>query len=184
MIINVTARGTRVQDSFREMLENKLARFDRFFNEETTADVTVTNKGHRETVEVTIRGAGMVFRSEQTTDDRQDSLDACVDALFRQITRHKDKLSTRLHHEAFEFRQELENDFLADVGGKEETVEDEFKIVRTKRFLMKPMSVEEAILQMNLVGHQFFMFHNADSDLISVVYQRDDGGYGLIEPDF
>lgn len=179
MRINITARGTTVQDSFREILENKLERFERFFDGETTADVTVTTRGHRETVEITIHSGGRVFRSEQTTSDRQDSLDLCVDALFRQITRHKDKLTDHLNHEAIDFARELSEEYIG-----EDEDEEGYDVVRTKRFIMKPMLVEEAILQMNLIGHQFFMFLNGDTLEMSVVYRRDDGNYGLIEADY
>lgn len=180
MIINVAGRGTQVQDSFREVLEQKLSKFDRFFQEDTRADVTITNEGGRETVEVTIHSEGLVFRSEATTYERLDSLDIVVNTLFRQIVKNRSKLQDRFRKKAYdpEFIEEFDPNLL-----KEQEDEGEYKIVRTKQFTMKPMFPEEAILQMNMLGHGFFMFHNADSDEIAVVYKRNDGNYGLIESD-
>lgn len=179
MIINMAGRGTTIQDSFKDLVETKLQRFDRFFGENAVANVTITNEGHRETVEVTIHADGMVFRSERTTDDRRDSLDSVVDTLFRQIVRNKERLRDQLRRNAFDMDFEsVFEDELEELG---EPFEDEYRIVRSKQFDLKPMLVEEAILQMNMLGHNFFMFMNAETDDIGVVYKRDDGNYGLIE---
>lgn len=180
MTINVTGRGTTIKDSFREVLEKKLARFNKFFNEDARADVTVTNEGGRETVEVTIFSDGMVVRAERTTDDRLDSLDLVVDALSRQIYKNKTKLETQMRR-SISIAEFTNEDFSVDdlnSDGKEE----EYKIVRSKQFALKPMDTEEAILQMNLLGHNFFMFRNAETNDINVVYKRKGGNYGLIEP--
>jgi len=174
MTIQVSARGTTIRDSFRNSLEKKLSKLDRFFGDEQLAKATVTNEGGRETVEITISANGMFFRAEKTTEDRLDSLDLVVDALFRQIVKNKTKLEKRLHKSAFTA------DFASDYVGTDIA---EYKVVRSKRFSLKPMDVDEAILQMNMVGHEFYMFRNSETEEVNVVYRRNDGNYGIIEPD-
>ena len=172
MTTKTTARNTTIRDSFKNSLNKKLSKLDRFFDDNATANVTVTNENNRETVEVTIKANGMMFRAEKTTTDRLDSLDAVVDALFRQIVKNKSKLEKRFKKAAFEAVHEQEF-----VGA-----EDSYKIVRSKKFHVKPMDVEEAILQMNLIGHNFYMFKSDETGDTCVVYKRKDGDYGLLEP--
>ena len=173
MNITITARKTSVKDSFKERVEKKLAKFDRFFDDDAKAVVTVTNENGRETVEITVQVQGMFFRAEKTTSDRFDSLEAVTDSLFRQIVRNKNKLEKRLKTDAFD--PMFKDDAVA--------VEDEeYKVVRVKKFPIKPMAVDEAILQMNMVGHEFYMFRNSENGEINVVYRRHNGDYGLIEP--
>lgn len=171
MYITITARKTSVKDSFRERVEKKLSKFDRFFDDDAKAVVTVTNESGRETVEITVQSQGMFFRAEKTTSDRLDSLEAVTDSLFRQIVRNKNKLEKRLKSDAFDpmFHDEPISD-------------EEYKVVRVKKFPIKPMDVDEAILQMNMIGHEFYMFRNSESGEINVVYKRHNGDYGLIEP--
>ena len=173
MNITITARKTSVKDSFKERVEKKLAKFDRFFDDDAKAVVTVTNENGRETVEITVQVQGMFFRAEKTTSDRFDSLEAVADSLFRQIVRNKNKLEKRLKTDAF------------DPMFKDEAIaveDEEYKVVRVKKFPIKPMAVDEAILQMNMVGHEFYMFRNSENGEINVVYRRHNGDYGLIEP--
>ena len=173
MNITITARKTSVKDSFKERVEKKLAKFDRFFDDDAKAVVTVTNENGRETVEITVQVQGMFFRAEKTTSDRFDSLEAVTDSLFRQIVRNKNKLEKRLKTDAF------------DPMFKDEAIaveDEEYKVVRVKKFPIKPMAVDEAILQMNMVGHEFYMFRNSENGEINVVYRRHNGDYGLIEP--
>jgi len=173
MTINISARNTSVRDSFKKSLDKKLSKLDRFFGDEATANVTVSSYNGRETVEVTIKSGGMVFRAEKTTEDRLDSLDSVVDILFRQIVKNKSKLEKRLRKTAF--APGYDDDFI----GAEPT----YEAVRVKKFPVRPMDVEEAILQMNLIGHNFYMFRSSDADEICVVYKRNDGSYGLLEPE-
>ncbi len=170
MNITITARKTSVKDSFRERVEKKLSKLDRFFDESANAIVTITNERDRETVEVTVQSAGMFFRAEKTTSDRIDSLEAVVDSLFKQIVKNKTKLEKRLRDTAF------------DPSYHDDVIEDHYKVVKTKKFAVKPMDVEEAILQMNMLEHEFFMFRNVDNGDVNVVYKRKNGDYGLIEP--
>jgi len=173
MNIKLTARNTAVRESFKESLEKKLSKLDRFFDDSASANVTVIHENGRETVEVTIKAGGMFFRAEKTTTNRLDSLDVVVDALFRQIIKNKTKLEKRLHHTAFD--PGYNDDFIG--------TQDTYEVVKSKRFPIKPIDVEEAILQMNLLGHNFYMFRNMDSGEICVVYRRNDGNYGLLEPE-
>ena len=169
MKITITGRTVNLKDSFKERVEKKLIKFERFFDEDSQAFVTVHVESGRQTVEITVRDAGgMIYRAEETAEDMLDALEKVCDVLFRQICRNKNRLERRLKEGAF-----------ADI---DETEEDEgFKIVRSKNFEMKPMGVEEAILQMNMLGHMFFLFYNMDTDCVCVVYKRKDSGYGLIE---
>lgn len=175
MNITITARKTSVRDSFKERIGKKLAKLERFFDDSASAIVTVTNEGDRETVEVTIQSRGMFYRAEKTTSDRFDSLEAVVDSLFRQIVKNKNKLEKRLRDTAFDASN-------VEVGEELEGAVGEYDIERVKRFVMRPMDVKEAILQMNLLGHEFFVFLNAETNETNVVYKRRNGTYGVLEP--
>ena len=171
MNITISGRKTIIRDSFKERVEKKLSKLDRFFDEDASAQVTVTNEHERGTVEVTVQSKGMFFRAEKTTGDRLDSLDLVVDALVKQIVKNKNKLGQKLRVSAFD-----------PIYHDEPTEPEEYHLVKTKRFPVKPMAVEEAILQMNLLEHEFYMFRNSEDGEINVVYKRKDGNYGLIEP--
>ena len=172
MHIVITARKTTVKDSFKERVEKKLAKFDRFFDD-ASAIVVVTNERDRETVEITIQSMGMFFRAEKTTGDRIDSLESVTGSLMKQIIRNKSKLQKRLRSNAF----------VEPVADEPAYEEENVHVVKVKTFPVKPMTEEEAILQMNLLGHTFFMFRNADSGEINVVYSRRSGDYGLLVPE-
>ena len=171
MKITITARKTSIKDSFKERVEKKLTKLDRYFKEDAVATVIVTREKDREIVEVTVQAQGMFFRAEKTTDDRFDSLEAVVDSITRQILKNKSKLEKR-------FRASIADVF----QDTHEEKEEDYELVRNKQFSVKPMDVEEAILQMNMIGHTFFMFRNGKNGEINVVYKRHDGGYGLLEP--
>ncbi len=170
MNITISSRSTAVRDEFRERVGKKLHKLDRFFEDEAKAVVKVTNEGGRETVEVTINSRGMLFRSEKTTDDRMDSLEAAVDAITKQIIKNKTKLEKKFHSGTFQ--QSFDEDISSD----------EYGVTRVKKFPVKPMNVQEAILEMNMLGHSFFMFRNEETGEINVVYRRDSADYGLLEP--
>lgn len=178
MKITITGRKTGIRDSFKERVEKKLKKLDRFFDEDARVVVTVTSEQGRETVEVAITADGMFCRAEKMAPGREEALDACVDALFRQIVRNKKKLSRRLRKDAFQQPLDLEPEDAAHDLEEEE----QFNLVRVKRFPVKPMDVQEAILEMNMTGHNFYVFRSAENGEINVVYRRADGGYGLIEP--
>lgn len=173
MNITVIGRKCTPRDSFKERAEKKLSKLDKFFGAEADAKVTATVEKKFQTVEVTVVNNGMFFRSQQKAEDMNDALDRCVDHLVRQIRKNKTKLEKRIHSEAL-------SDFTF-----EDEVQDEasYEVVRTKTISVKPQSVEEAILQMNMLGHKFYMFRNASDNKIALVYTREDGGYGLIVPE-
>lgn len=174
MKMNFTARQMKVYDSVKQTAEKKLAKFDKFFGDEAEMDITFSMPNGLEMVEITIRSQGMVFRAEEAAQTFANAIDNATEALERQIRKNKTRLQKRLKVEAFDI---IENDL-------DEPVDEEYvQEVRTKTFPFKPMGVEEAILQMNMLGHDFFVFKDADTLETCVVYRRKRGGYGLIVPE-
>ena len=160
-------------DSLRAYAEKKVSKIDRLFRTESEANVTFSTERGRFTAEITIKNNGTFFRAHETTSDMYASVDSAVATIERQIRKNKTRLAKNLRSDAIV--PEVPEEF--DIHE-----EREFDIVRTKRFAVKPMSPEEAILQMNLLGHSFFVFRNTDDDnAICVVYTRNSGGYGIIE---
>lgn len=171
MKVTITGRKISLRDSFKEYTQKKLKKVERFFGDDADAQVTVTLEKDRKTVEVTVKNKGTIYRAEETAYDLEEALDTVVDSIVRKIRKNKTRVEKRLRETAFE-------EFPA-----EDTVEEEeYEVVRVKRFPVKPLDVEEAILQMNLSDHQFYMFRNVESGDVNVVYRRRDGNYGLIEP--
>ena len=168
-----------LNDSIKEYAVKKISKLDRYFREEeTSAFVTFSvEKDHLCSAEITIRGGGTLLRAqtEAPDGDMRGAVDAAVGYIERQILKNKPRLAKRLRSEGFPSPMP-EDDF-------EVQEEKEFNIVRTKRFSVKPMSPEEAILQMNLLDHTFFVVRNSEDDSLSIVYQRKNGGYGLIVTD-
>lgn len=171
MNITIVGRKCNPREDFRMRAEKRLGKVEKLFGEEASAKVTATVEKTCRIVEVTVTKSGMIFRAEERAENMEDALDACVDSLIRQIRKNKTRLDKKLHSAVLD-------DFIDTV--EEET---EFDVIREKTVALKPQSVEEAILQMNLLGHQFYMFLNADTDEINVVYKRNATGYGLIAPD-
>ena len=171
MKITMNARQMTVRESLKELVLGKLEKLDKYFPAEGEATVTFSRKHDKENLEITIFAANTIFRSEIEDETFQNALDRSIDAIERQIRKNKTRLEKRLRDGAF-------SDGIAEEEAEEET---EFKI-RTKTFSYKPMSVEEAILQMNLLGHEFFVFEEDATGDVCVVYKRRDGDYGLIAP--
>jgi putative sigma-54 modulation protein len=171
MKVSITGRKVTLKDAFKERVEKKLGKFERFFDEDAEAFVTVTVERDRQTVELTIKSRGMIFRAEETTRDMLFSFDAAVDTLMGQIRKNKTRLEKRLKVGAFE----------GDLPQASELPEN-YQVLRVKKFDVKPMDVDEAILQMNLSGHVFYTFLDTGTGQINVVYRRHDGGYGVLEP--
>ena len=162
--------------SVHNYAEKKVGKLDRFFRSEAEASLVFSVEKDRNNVELTVRSGGTILRVAESTSDMFASIDAAVSSLERQIRKNKARLEKRLRQDAFERTVDEQSSF-APV--EEET---EFKVVRTKRFPIKPMTVDEAILQMNLLDHTFFAFKNEDLDgAFWGVYRRNDGGYGIIE---
>ena len=175
MRIVYTARKVNLRDNFKERVEKKLQKFKKLFSEEAVVNVVVTLEKNRQTVEMTIRDKAMVYRAESTMPEMNDALDRVIDIMTRQIRKNKTRLEKRIKTGSL-------NDIISDMPAEETVAEDEYKVVRTKQVIVKPLTIEEAILEMNMVNHDFFMFLNAETNDVNVVYKRKDGNYGVLEP--
>ena len=164
-----------VRDDLRELAQKKLLALNKYFSDDVTANVTFKVRRDTEIIEVTIQMGNTLFRSEEGADTFRTALDKAVDTLERQIRRNKTRLQKRIREGAFAAPA-------AFPEGPDYEEEPEFSI-RTKTYPIRPMSVEEAILQMNLLEHQFFVFVDDVDQETRVVYRRKDGGYGLIIPE-
>jgi len=174
--MNISIRGKQMEvtDALKDYVIKRVGKLEKYSDEFKDVKVTLLVEEGRHRVEVTAPLQGMILRGEEESGDMYASIDAAVDTIEQQIRKNKTRLEKKLREGAFD------RELMAEPVSEEP--EDEFKVVRTKRFSIKPMTVDEAILQMNLLGHEFFMFRNADDDDgFAVVYRRNDGGYGLIE---
>jgi putative sigma-54 modulation protein len=174
MKMSISGRHLNVTDDVRAWAEKKFSKLEKYFRREAEAQLTFSSMKHGSMVklEATIHHRGWVYRTETVNHDPLSVIDKAVDVIDRQIRRNKAKLEKKFHSGAF--------DSIEAGSGLEAS---DHRIVKSKKFPIKPMSVEEAVLQMDLIGHEFFMFRNADDDEINVVYKRKDGNYGLIEPE-
>lgn len=177
MKVTYTARKVNLRDNFKQRVEKKLSKFDKIFSPDAQAFVVVTVNKNDQTVEITIKDNSMVYRAEKTQIEMNDAVDKCIDVLGRQLRKNKARLDKRLRTGSID-------DLIAASDVEISEPDEEFKVVRTKQIPIKPITIEEAILQMNLVSHKFFMFINSDTNEVNVVYRRDDGAYGLLEPSF
>ena len=175
MKITYTARKVNLRDNFKERVEKKLLKFDKLFSEDAAVNVVVTLEKNRQTVEITVKDNKMVYRAESTMSEMNDALDKTVDILMRQIRKNKTRLEKRIKSGSME-------DFVMKNIPDDDIDEDEYQVVRKKQILVKPITVDEAILEMNMINHNFFMFINAETNELNVVYKRDNGDYGLLEP--
>lgn len=176
MKLTYTGKNYDISNSLREVAEKKLGRLDKYFQDDVEGRVTFSSQKNLRIVEVTLFLPGMVIRAEEEEDEMYNSIDRAVDALERQIRKYKTRLQKRYNDgNTIRFENiEQEMDKEAEEGPE---------IVRVKRFGLKPMSAEEAVLQMDLLGHNFFVFLEGETNEVQVVYKRKDGNYGLIEPE-
>ncbi|MGE5619378.1 MAG: ribosome hibernation-promoting factor, HPF/YfiA family [Sphingomonadaceae bacterium] len=180
MQVVVKGKNMEVSEKLRRFVENKILKLERVLPEIAEAEVELTNAktksaDHRYVVQVTLKANGTLIRGEQAADDSYTAMDAVLDKIDRQIARYKTKRFGAYNKGATEAK-------VATAAVDAPAVE-EGRLVRTKRFAMKPMDVEEALMQMELLGHSFYVFNNAESGRVSVVYKRKDGDFGLIEPE-
>ncbi len=180
MKVNVFGKNMQLTDALRETTVKKIKRLEKFFQQDVESKVVLSIENHKalkvQKVEVTIPFNNKILRVEEESDDMYNSIDEAVEALEMQIRKYKTKLESKhQYNDSVRF----ENIEPLDI----EEDEDEFKVVKTKKFAIKPMGIEEAILQMDLLKHNFFVFLNADSEEVNVVYKRNDRNYGLIEPE-
>ncbi len=174
--MNVLVRGRNVDvtNALKEYVEKRVGKLDKFLDGVDDITVVLVVEGDSHKVEVTIPVNGMILRGEEATGDMYASIDLVVEKLEKQIERYKGKLARRRNA----------GEQKSYVGYTPVDEEDGPRVVKTKRFAIKPMPVDEAVLQMSLLGHSFFVFSNADTEQVNVVYKRKDGNYGLIEPEF
>ncbi len=181
--MNISVRGKNVEatPALVEYAQKKLGKLEKHFDKSTDAQVVLSVIREEHIVEVTLNLNGLILRGEESTGDMYASIDMVVDKLERQVKKYKTRMNKSLRQRGVRIISEMHA-----AAEAEERMEDHAhapEVVKTKRFSLKPMTVEEAILQMDLLGHNFFVFGNADSNVINVVYRRKDGNYGLIEPE-
>ncbi len=168
-------KNIEVTEGLKSAVEEKFSKLDRYFTEDTEIHVTFSVERELQKIEVTIPMKGNIVRAEEGCADMYASIDMVEETIERQLRRYKNKLVDQKQN-----AMSLSKAFLEE----EAEDEDEIKIVRTKRFAMKPMDIEEACIQMELLGHSFFVFRNAETDEVNVVYKRKGNTYGLIEPEY
>lgn len=169
--VTISARKMQVPQSFPEYAEERLeSKLSKFFGDDADAKITLTEHKEQIILELTVKYNNMIYRAERTAEDKNDALDSAIDKIIRQIRKNKTKIEKRLKETAF---KEL---------AAEPVDEVDYEVIKHKTFVMRPMDVEEAILQMNMLGHSFFMFSNAKTGSTNVVYKREDGNYAVLEP--
>lgn len=171
----ITGRNIEVTEGMRTAVQEKIGKLERYFNPDTEVIVTLSVEKERQKIEVIIPVKGKIIRAEQVSSDMYVSIDLVEEIIERQLKKYKNKIADKKHSA---------ESFSAEFLDKEYDEDDTIKVVRTKRFAVKPMDVEEACIQMELLGHDFFVFRNADTDEVNVVYKRKGNTYGLIEPEF
>ena len=175
MKIQIRARNLQASDKVKEYAEKRLTRLDKLMDKETEAVVTLIGEKNRQRVEITIPVNGFILRGEEEAEDLFTAIDLVIDKLEKQMVKSKERFSKKGRMSITKLPT------LSGLAPAEES--DEEMKVRTKRFPAKPMSLDEAITRLDMVGHTFFAFHNAETDEINVVYRRNDGHYGLLEPE-
>jgi putative sigma-54 modulation protein len=170
----IVGKNIEVTEGLKTAVEDKIGKLERYFTQETEVHVTLSVEKERQKIEVTIPVKGNIIRSEQVSNDMYVSIDLVEEIIERQIKKYKNKLIDQKQSASF-FKQEfIEKDYMDD---------EEVKIIRTKKFDIKPMYPEDACVQMELLGHNFFVFFNAETEQVNVVYKRKGNTYGLIEPE-
>ncbi|MEK5444490.1 MULTISPECIES: ribosome hibernation-promoting factor, HPF/YfiA family [unclassified Fredinandcohnia] len=184
MNYNVRGENIEVTPALREYVEKKVGKLERYFDGTPDAKVNVNlkvNNAKDHKIEVTIPMTQLVLRAEESNEDMYAAIDLVTDKLERQIRKHKTKVNRKLREKG-STRTLFENGGAATATAVQDIEDEDYELVRTKRFDLKPMDSEEAILQMNMLGHNFFVFTNAETNTTNVVYRRKDGKYGIIEP--
>jgi putative sigma-54 modulation protein len=175
MKYTISGKNIDVTDGLKAAIRDKLGKLERYFTPDTEVIVTLSVEKERQKIEVTIPVKGNIIRSEQVSNDMYVSIDLVEEVIERQLRKYKEKIISK-HQEGGNFKKEFIE--------KESDPPEEVKIIRTKHFDMKPMYPEDACVQMELLGHSFFVFCNAETEEVNVVYKRKGGTYGLIEPEY
>jgi putative sigma-54 modulation protein len=171
----ISGKNLEVTDGLKSAIRDKLGKLERYFTPDTEVIVTLSVEKERQKIEVTIPVRGNIIRSEQVSNDMYVSIDLVEEVIERQLRKYKEKIVSK-HQDGGNFKREFIE--------KESEPTDEIRIIRTKHFDMKPMYPEDACIQMELLGHSFFVFCNAETEQVNVVYKRKGNTYGLIEPEF
>ncbi len=179
MKIIFKGKNIEVTEALRNYVEKRLSKIERYLDHILEVIVTLSVEKSRQIVEVTLQTNGALIRAEEETNDMYTSIDKVTDKLVKQIKKYKEKYFQKPYPKVGGVESINEG---VSLEGSESTLEP--KIIRTKKFAIKPMSVEEAAMQMDLLGHSFFVFANDETDKVNVLYKRKDGNFGLIEPDF
>jgi len=174
MHITITGKNIDLTEGLKSAVEDKLGKLEKYFTEDTDILVTLSVEKERQKIEVTIPVKGNIIRSEQVSNDMYVSIDLVEEVIERQLKKYKKKIISK-HQNAANFKKEFIE--------KETEIDDEIHIIRSKKFDMKPMYPEDACVQMELLGHDFFVFCNAETEKVNVVYKRKGSTYGLIEPE-
>ena len=177
MKILITGKNVNVGDNLTNLVNTKFRKLDKYFNRDVEMTVNVFQQKERHGVEATIFAKGTIFRAEDVAADVNTAIDKVSDKLASQLSKYKTKLQKK-------YKGNSNNEIVFDAIPDDDHVEEDLKEVKRKSFDIKPMSVEEAILQMELVGHSFFVFINIDTEAVNVVYKRSDDKYGLLEPNY
>ena len=173
MKLKMFGRKVNLKQNFIEMAEKRMQKLDKFFGEDAEGQITVTVEKDWQTAEVTVKSKGFIYRAEKSAPDMETAFADAVDLLTRQIVKNKERLGTRVK------RAEVDE----QAKGFEEMAGEEYVIAREKRFAVEPMTTDDAILQMNMLGHSFFLFRDVDSGELNVIYRRHDAAYGLLIPE-
>ena len=176
MNITTTGRKTTLDKSFLDLVEKRMAKFDKYFESDAEAVITVTAEGICRKVEITVRNQGFIYRAERTETSMRQAFHDAADLIDKQIIKNKSRLGARI--------KKQDSEVLAVEADYSGIVDEEYRVVREKRFSLKPMTTEEALLQMNMLNHSFFVFINSDSDIVNIVYRRKDDDFGLLIPDY
>ena len=176
MRITITGRNIELTEGLKAAVEDKLGKLEKYFAPDTEVFVTLSVEKERQKIEVTIPVKGNIVRSEQVSNDMYVSIDLVEEVIERQLRKYKEKIIAK-HQEGGNFRKEF-------IEKESEEALEEVRIIRTKHFGMKPMYPEDACIQMELLGHSFYVFRNAETEEVNVVYKRKGNTYGLIEPEY
>lgn len=175
MKVKVIGRNVEVTKALKEIVEKKVSRLEKYFKPEVEANVLLSVQKSTHTAEVTIPFNGVILRAEEANGDMYNSVDLVIEKIERQIRKQKTKMQRKIQGESLIYG------LIPEENNEDEK---EGKVVKTKRFAIKPMATEEAILQMELLGHNFFVYMDDETSEVNVIYKRKDGNYGLIEPEF
>lgn len=180
MKILITGKNINVGDRLTKVIETKFGKLNKYFSQDVELTVNVFSEKDRQGVEATIFAKGTIFRAEDVSNDLNVSIDKAVDKLSSQLSKYKTKLQRKYkgNPHAFVFEE------IPDLAAMEEEEAEELRNVKRKHFDIKPMSLDEAIMQMELLGHSFFVFINYETETVNVVYKRKDNKYGLLEPNY